>query len=74
MKKQNLVKIKQFVVDAVAAFVFYTLALTPYMLLVVRTTQEQYVAWLVMQAVLVPPVGAVFAIIARKIKLKSGKK
>ena len=74
MKKENLVKIKQFAIDAIAAFVFYTLTLTPYMLLVVKTTWEQYAAWLVMQAVLVPPLGAIFAIIARKIKLKSVKK
>ena len=66
--------VKQFIIDAFAAFIFYTITLTPYMLIIVKTTLEQYIAWLIMQAVLVPPLGAIFAIIARKIKLKTRKK
>jgi len=63
--------IKQFVIDAATAFIFYTATLTPYMIFIVKTSFEQYLAWLAMQAILVPPLGAIFAIIARKIKLKN---
>jgi hypothetical protein len=44
------------------------MALTPYMLFVVKTSMDQYIAWVGMQAILVPPLGAVFSIIARKLK------
>jgi len=50
------------------------------MLWVVKTTPQQYLAWVGMQGILVPPLGAVFSIIARKIankkniKNKKGKK
>jgi len=60
----------QFVKDAVISFFYWTIALTPYMIFVVKTTMDQYVAWVGMQAILVPPLGAVFSIIARKIKSK----
>ena len=62
--------IKQFIKDAIVAFIFWTVTLTPYMIWVVKTTWEQYIAWVGMQAILVPPLGAVFSIIARKIKNK----
>jgi hypothetical protein len=62
--------VKQFVIDAVVAFIFYTATLTPYMLFIVKTTFDQYLTWLVMQAILVPPLGAIFAMIVRKIKLR----
>ena len=61
---------KQFILDAIVAFIFYTATLSPYMIFIVKTTFAQYIAWLTMQAVLVPPLGAIFAIIIRKIKLK----
>jgi hypothetical protein len=64
MRKQFLI---QFVKDAVVSFVYWTAVLTPYMLFVVKTTQEQYIAWVGMQAILVPPLGAIFSIIARKL-------
>lgn len=54
-------------IDALAAFIFYTLALTPYMVLVIRTDLTQYIAWIVMQITIVPPLGAAFAWICRKI-------
>lgn len=62
--------IKQFIKDAVISFIFWTVALSPYMILVVKTTLEQYIAWVGMQAILVPPLGAIFSIIARKLKPK----
>jgi len=63
--------IKQFIIDAIASFIYFTATLTPYMIFIVKTTLEQYLAWLVMQAVLVPPLGAIFSIIARKLKSKT---
>lgn len=64
--------IVQFIKDAVASFMFWTIFLTPYMLFVVKTTKEQYLAWVGMQAIIVPPLGALYSIIARR--LKSGVK
>lgn len=60
-------KVKRVLVDALVAFIFYTLALTPYMVLIVRMDLTQYLAWIVMQIFLVPPLGAIFAWICRKI-------
>ncbi|MBU4072433.1 MAG: hypothetical protein KJ773_09700, partial [Candidatus Thermoplasmatota archaeon] len=60
--------LKQFVKDAIVSFLFWTITLTPYMIFVVGTTMDQYIAWVGMQAILVPPLGAVFSIIARKLK------
>jgi len=60
--------VKQFLKDAVISFFYWTIALTPYMLLVVKTNMNQYIAWVGMQAILVPPLGAVFSIIARELK------
>lgn len=60
-------RMKQFLKDAVVSFVFWTVALTPYMLFVVKTSTEQYMAWVGMQAILVPPLGIVYSMIARKI-------
>ena len=58
--------VKQFLKDAVISFIYWTAALTPYMLFVVKTSGDQYLAWVAMQAVLVPPLGAIFSILARR--------
>ncbi|MDP2909299.1 MAG: hypothetical protein Q8N77_05835 [Nanoarchaeota archaeon] len=60
--------LKQFLKDAVISFLYWTLTLTPYMVFVVKTDFQQYIAWVGMQAILVPPLGAVFSIIARRLK------
>ncbi|QQG40273.1 MAG: hypothetical protein HYS81_02595 [Candidatus Aenigmatarchaeota archaeon] len=57
---------KQFAKDALMSFVYWTVMLPPYMLFVVKTTWDQYLAWVGMQAILVPPLGAVFSIIVRR--------
>jgi hypothetical protein len=62
--------IKQFIKDMIISFVYWTLALSPYMIFVVKTTLEQYIAWVGMQAILVPPLGAIYSIIARRLKSK----
>ena len=51
--------VKKFAVEALIGFVLWTLFLTPYMWLVVKTTLEQYINWLVMQAVIVPLIAIV---------------
>ncbi len=60
--------IKQFLIDAVLAFVFFTATLSLYMIFIVKVDFNQYLAWVGMQAILVPPLGAIFSIIARKAK------
>jgi len=46
-------------IEALLGFTLWTAFLTPYMLFVMRVDMGQYVAWLVMQAVLVPPIAIV---------------
>ncbi len=59
---------KRLLIDAVVSFVYWTATLTPYMIWVVKTDQAQYIAWVGMQAILVPPLGAGFAFLLRKLK------
>jgi uncharacterized membrane protein YbhN (UPF0104 family) len=46
--------IKKYLLQAVVGFALWTGFLTPYMLLVTRITFDQYLFWLLMQAILVP--------------------
>jgi len=55
-----------FLRDGVVGFVYWTLALTPIMLLVVQLDGNQYTSWLVLQAVLGPPLGALSAWVFRR--------
>ncbi len=66
MEKKEFVK--QFIKDAIVSFVYWTAMLSPYMIFIVKTSFDQYIAWVGMQAILVPPLGAIFSIIARKLK------
>ena len=52
----NLKKVKSYLKEAVLGFVLWTIFLTPYMILVMKASSEQYIAWIVMQAVIVPPI------------------
>lgn len=49
-------KIAKFSIEAVCGFVLWTIFLTPYMLFVMRVSGSQYLSWLVMQLIIVPPV------------------
>ena len=51
-------KIKIFLVEALAGFIFWTVALTPYMLFIVKVTFKQYLGWIGMQLILVPPLAS----------------
>ena len=63
-------KVWRVVKDGALSFAWFTGTLTPYMLEVVKTTVSQYEAWVGMQAILVPPIGAAFIAISRKLKEK----
>ena len=51
--------LRRLLLEALLGFVLWTLLLSPYMLLVIGMTPPQYSAWLLMQAVIVPPVSVV---------------
>lgn len=36
------------------------------MIFIVKTSYDQYIAWVGMQAILVPPLGAIFLLLVRK--------
>lgn len=65
--------LKRVVKDAALSFVYFTAVLTPYMIFVVHVDKNQYIAWLGMQAILVPPAGAGFAWLLRKVTGKEGR-
>lgn len=59
---------KRFLLDAIISFAYWTTTLTPYMLWIVGVNIDQYLKWIGMQAILVPPLGAGFAFLLRKLK------
>jgi membrane protein DedA with SNARE-associated domain len=60
-------KVKKFLIEAFCGFVLWTGLLTPYMIFVMATTVEQYLSWIIMQAVVVPPVSVAVINITNKI-------
>ena len=52
-------KAKKILLEAVIGFALWTAILTPYVLFVTQMTLNQYLSWLLMQAVIVPPVAVV---------------
>lgn len=68
--KISIMKIKEILLEAVIGFIFWTLFLTPYMVIVVKTTTTQYISWLGMQAILVPIIAPVVFWITKKVKSK----
>jgi len=53
--------IKKLLLEAIIGFVLWTAILSPYVLLVTQMSFSQYLSWLLMQAIIVPPV-AVFVV------------
>ena len=47
---------KKALLEAVLGFALWTGILTPYVLFVTQMTVNQYLSWLLMQAIIVPPV------------------
>lgn len=70
----NKTKVRLFLRDAVISFFFWSMTLTPYMIFVVKVNLTQYMAWLGMQAILVPPLGALSAMVFRWFDKEFGKK
>jgi hypothetical protein len=78
-KKPKITKdaAKRVAKDAAISFIYWTGTLSLYMIGVVGVNFQQYVAWVGMQAILVPPLGAGFAYLLRhygESDKKSGKK
>jgi|WetSurMetagenome_2_1015567.scaffolds.fasta_scaffold1695575_1 hypothetical protein len=46
--------IKKFLLQAMVGFVLWTAFLTPYMIFITKVSFDQYLFWLLMQAILVP--------------------
>jgi len=63
---------RKLVLEAVLGFVLWTSILSPYMLLVIGMTSVQYSAWLLMQAVIVPPVAVVVVRITNAVTQRLG--
>lgn len=59
--------IKKILLEAILGFILWTGILTPYVLFVTQMTVGQYVSWLLMQAVIVPPVAVVVLRITNKV-------
>lgn len=53
--KTTKAKIRRILFEAFAGFIFWTAALTPYMIWVVKTTPAQYMRWVLMQLIIIPP-------------------
>lgn len=64
---------KRFLFDALISFVYWTGCLTPYMVWVVGVDSKQYLSWVVMQIIIVPPLGAIFAMLIRWLTKKLEK-
>lgn len=67
-------KIMKFLVQAIMGFILWTLILTPYMILVTGVTFDQYIFWLLMQGVIVPPASIIVAHFTDKVYSKILKK
>jgi len=48
-------KIQRILFEAIAGFIFWTAALTPYMIWIVKVDFAQYWKWVSMQLIIVPP-------------------
>lgn len=64
----KMIKIKEILLEAMLGFILWTLFLTPYMIIVVKTTSSQYISWLGMQAILIPIIAPIVFRITNKLK------
>ena len=61
---------KRFARDAVISLVFWVATLTPFMVFFVRVNFQQYLSWIVTEIITAPPLGALSAVIFRKLDEK----
>ena len=47
--------IKKLFVEGISGFIGWTILLTPYMILITKLNFEQYLSWILMEIILVPP-------------------
>jgi len=59
IRKITLKQIEKTLVEAVLGFVLWTAILTPYVIFVTKLSLEQYLSWLIMEAIIVPPAAVV---------------
>ena len=59
-------KLKKIIMESLTGFIIWTILLSPYMIFVVKTTFEQYVSWVGMQAILVPLIAPIVFRITKK--------
>lgn len=60
-------KLKKFAIEALLGFILWTAILTPYMWFIVQTSLKQYIDWVIMEAIIVPPVAIVVVNITNKV-------
>jgi len=61
---------KKILLEAFLGFVLWTGILTPYVVFITQMTLEQYLSWLLMQAVIVPPVAIIVLRITNYVTMK----
>ena len=64
---------KKILLEAGMGFALWTIFLTPYMIIIVKTSLEQYILWLGMQLFLIPPLAPIVFRITRYIERKIWK-
>jgi hypothetical protein len=74
MKGESETKVnwKKAILSAVIGSVVWTLALTPYVIFAVGMTLEQYLSWLLMEFILVPPIAPLVFWVTEKALKRSG--
>jgi len=65
-------KIAEVIISALLGAALWTIALTPYVVLVTRMTIEQYKSWIVMEFILVPPVAPIVFWVTKRVLKKMG--
>lgn len=67
-------KIMKFLVQAIMGFFLWTLILTPYMVIVIGITFDQYILWLLASVLISPPASIIVAYFTDKVYSKLLKK
>ena len=59
--------IKRIIVQAIMGFILWTIILSPYMVFIVKTSEEQFVDWIMMQGIIIPPVAPFVVWVTNKV-------
>ena len=63
----QLKKLKKFLIEGLCGFGMWSTLLTPYTWFVMHTSLAQYEAWLIMEAVIVPPIAVLVVNVTNKV-------